>query len=271
VNSQSAAARILVIEDSHVQAKIISRHIEGLSHFETVSVHSLEEASQVLDSERESLFAAVVDLNLPDAPDGEAVDLVHSHGLPAIVLTATFHDDVRDTLLKKNVADYVLKSSMIVLDDVVDALARLYKNQSLKALVVDDSKTARNLVRGLLENQNFQVLEAEDGKQALEILEAEGDITVVVTDFEMPVMDGFELCAEIRKTRKKDSLAIVGVSGAGESSMTAKFLKHGANDFLTKPFEAEAFSWRINQTVEMLEIARELSQCLGSLSTPQKS
>ncbi|BBD09921.1 response regulator [Desulfovibrio ferrophilus] len=268
MNDQVAAARILVIEDSHVQAKIISRHIEGLSNFETVSAHSLEEAEQVLISQREYLFAAVVDLNLPDAPDGEAVDLVQAHGLPAVVLTATFHDEVRDSLLKKNVADYVLKSSMIVLDDVVDALSRLYKNQTLKALVVDDSKTARSLVRGLLEIQNFRVVEAEDGKQALDILESEQDIVIVVTDYEMPVMDGFEFCAEVRKTRKKDSLAIVGVSGAGESSMTAKFLKHGANDFLTKPFEAEAFSWRINQTVEMLEIARELSQCLGSLSTP---
>jgi len=269
VNAQTAV-RILVIEDSNVQAKIISRHIESMSNFETVSAHSLEEARQVLETRREEFFGAVVDLNLPDAPDGEAVDLVHAHGLAAVVLTATFHSEVRDTLLKKNVADYVLKSSMIVLDDVVDALSRLFKNQFLKALVVDDSRTARTLVRGLLEIQNFQVVEAENGKHALEVIESEGDVAIVVTDYEMPIMDGFELCAEIRKTRKKDSLAIVGVSGAGESSMTAKFLKHGANDFLTKPFDPEAFSWRMNQTVEMLEIAKELSTCLGSLNTEGK-
>lgn len=263
--SEQTAARILVIEDSPVQAKIIMRHIEGMSHFETISAHSLEEASEVLAEQRDSLFAAVVDLNLPDAPDGEAVDLVHSHGLAAVVLTATFHSEVRDSLLKKNVADYVLKSSMIVLDDVVEALARLYRNQSMKALVVDDSKTARLVVRDLLQIQNIKVVEAEDGKQALEMLEADDGISIVVTDYEMPVMDGFEFCAEVRKTRRKDSLAIVGVSGAEESSMTAKFLKHGANDFLTKPFDPEAFSWRINQTLEMLEITRELSTCLGQL------
>lgn len=264
--SEQTAARILVIEDSPVQAKIIMRHIEGMSHFETVSAHSLEEAERILAEQREFLFAAVVDLNLPDAPDGEAVDLVHSNGLAAVVLTATFHNEVRDSLLKKNVADYVLKSSMIVLDDVVEALARLYRNQFIKALVVDDSKTARRVVRDLLEIQNIRVVEeAENGREALEKLEADEDIAIVVTDYEMPVMDGFEFCAEVRKTRRKDSLAIVGVSGAEESSMTAKFLKHGANDFLTKPFDPEAFSWRINQTLEMLEIARELSTCLGRL------
>lgn len=261
------AIKILVIEDSHVQAKIICRHIEGLSNFETVGAHSMEEAREALDGMRDDLLAAVVDLNLPDAPDGEAVDLVQSYGLPAIVLTATFKDEVRDSLLRKNVADYVLKSSMIVLDDVVNMVSRLYKNQSLKALVVDDSRAARNMVRRLLEQQNFTVLEAGNGREALDAIGADPDVSLVVTDYEMPEMDGFEFCSEIRRTRRKDSLAIVGISGAGESSMTAKFLKHGANDFLTKPFEAEEFCWRVNQTMEMLEIARELNECLGNLDS----
>lgn len=269
MSADTTAMRVLVIEDSAVQSKIICRHIEGLSNFDTVSAHSMEEAREVLDSMREEMLAAVVCLNLPDAPDGEAVDLVQSYGVPTIVLTATFREDVRESLLRKNVADYVLKSSMIVLDDVVNVVSRLYKNQFLKALVVDDSRSARHMVRKLLEMQRFTVFEAENGKAALEMLQAEPEISVVVSDYEMPVMDGFELCAEIRHTRKKDSLAIVGISGAGESSMTAKFLKHGANDFLTKPFEAEEFCWRVNQTVEMLEIARELNTCLGALNAQQ--
>ena len=265
--AEQTAVRILVIEDSPVQAKIISRHIEGLSNFETVSAHTMEEAREVLDTMRDDLLAAVVDLNLPDAPDGEAVDLVQSYGLAAIVLTATFRDDVRDALLEKNVVDYVLKSSMIVLDDVVDVVSRLFKNQFIKTLVVDDSKAARSVVRRLLELQNYVVMEAENGQEALDMLAADPDISLVVTDYEMPVVDGFELCAEVRRTRKKDSLAIVGISGAGESFMTAKFLKHGANDFLTKPFEAEEFCWRVNQTMERLEIAGELNECLGSLKS----
>lgn len=266
MNDYHTAMRILVIEDSAVQSKIISRHIEGLSNFDTVSAHSMEEAREVLETMREDLLAAVVCLNLPDAPDGEAVDLVQSYDVPTIVLTATFHEDVRESLLKKAVADYVLKSSMIVLDDVVNMVTRLYKNQFIKAMVVDDSKSARNMVRKMLEMQRFSVVEAADGKEALDKLRADPEIWLVVTDYEMPVMDGFEFCAEIRRDRKKDSLAIVGISGAGEPSLTAKFLKNGANDFLTKPFEVEEFCWRVNQTVEMLEIARELNRCLGALN-----
>ncbi|GAB6175354.1 response regulator [Desulfobaculum senezii] len=265
-NETSPAMRVLVIEDSAVQAKIVSRHIEGLSNFSTVWAGTLEEARSVVEEMREEIFVAVVDLNLPDAPDGEAVDLTMSYGIPSIVLTATFHDDVRDSLLERNVADYVLKESMVVLDSVVDAISRLFKNQFLKAVVVDDSRAARNLVRTLLEIQNFQVLEAENGQEALAMLGEHPEVSLVVTDWEMPVMDGFQLCSEVRKTYKKDRLAIVGISGAGGSAMTAKFLKLGANDFLAKPFSAEEFSWRVNQTMEMVDLVKELHECKRELN-----
>lgn len=259
---EDVAMRVLVIEDSHVQAKIVSRHIEGLTNFTTVWASTLEEAAEIISAQRDELFAAVVDLNLPDAPDGEAVDLTMAAHLPSIVLTATFHDEVRDSLLERNVADYVLKESMVVLDSVVDGLSRLFRNQFIQALVVDDSRAARNVVRNLLSCQNFQVLEAENGAEALALVEqSKGQIKVVVTDWEMPEMDGFALCSALRKKHCKRELAIVGISGAGGTAMTAKFLKLGANDFLAKPFSAEEFSWRVNQTVEMMELIQKLNEC----------
>lgn len=259
--TRPTAQNILVIEDSHVQSKIICRHIESMTTFSTVSADSLEAATEVLNTMRDDIFAAVVDLNLPDAPYGEAVDLVQSYGLAAIVLTATFKNEVRDALLARNVADYVLKESIVVLDDVENKIERLFKNQFIKALVVDDSRTARGSVRSLLQVQNFQVLEAQDGVQALEVLEAHPDIKLVVTDYEMPNMDGFQLITEIRKQYSKQQLAIVGISGAGESAMTARFLKNGANDFLHKPFAAEEFSWRVTQTIELIEVVCQLTEC----------
>jgi len=267
--NEPKAQLILVIEDSHVQSKIICRHIEAMTTFSTVSADSLEATAAVLDTMRDDIFAAVVDLNLPDAPYGEAVDLVQQHGLAAIVLTATFKDEVRDSLLARNVADYVLKESIEVLDDVEKKIERLFKNQFIKALVVDDSRTARGSVRSLLSVQNYQVLEAENGKVALEVLAENPDIKLIVTDFEMPEMDGYELITEVRRLYKKQQLAIVGISGAGNSAMTAKFLKLGANDFLHKPFAAEEFCWRVNQTVELVELVGELTECYEKQRTQE--
>ena len=74
-----AARTVLIIEDSNVQAKIISKQIMALTQFDTVIASSMEEAQALLEAHRESFFIAVIDLNLPDAPDGEAVDLCLQH------------------------------------------------------------------------------------------------------------------------------------------------------------------------------------------------
>jgi diguanylate cyclase (GGDEF)-like protein len=69
----------------------------------------------------------------------------------------------------------------------------------------------------------------------------------------MPVMDGLELTHEIRKTYSKDELSILALSGNDDDEITALFLKHGANDYIKKPFSKEEFSVRVNNTIEALE------------------
>jgi PleD family two-component response regulator len=80
----------------------------------------------------------------------------------------------------------------------------------------------------------------------------------VITDFQMPRMDGITLVHEIRGKHKINDMAVIGLSSAGSGPLTAKFLKYGANDFLTKPFEAEEFYWRVNQTLNVLDVMQEL-------------
>ena len=252
---------VLVIEDSKVQAKIISKQILALTSFQTAVARTMEQARSLLAANKDEIFAAVIDLNLPDAPDGEAVDLVLKHGISAVVLTATFNDHIRTQFIEKQVADYFFKGSIKDMDPMVTSLERLSRNRLIKVLVVDDSRMDRAIMRRLLSIQRYQVLEAVDGQDALERFQEHPEIKIVVTDYYMPKMDGFELTKALREKRKKDSLAIIGVSSAGSGPLTAQFLKNGANDFLTKPFEVEEFSWRINRTAEMLEIVSELIEC----------
>jgi PleD family two-component response regulator len=83
--------------------------------------------------------------------------------------------------------------------------------------------------------------------EALALLEEHPDIKIVITDYNMPEMDGFELTSQIRKTHSVGQLSIIGISAHGGSVLSAKFLKKGANDFLIKPFSNEEFFWRANQ------------------------
>lgn len=257
---------VLVVEDSHVQAKIICRHLSGQSPFDTVAAGSMAEAARVMERERDRLLAAVVNMNLPDAPDGEAVDMLMAAGAPTIVLTAIFKDEVREALLAKRVTDYVVKENMAVLDDLVAIVTRLYRNLGVTALVADDEVVDRTLMVRMLETQRYRVLEAADGRAALETVRSRPDIGLVVADYRMPGLDGFELTRELRRERKRSQLAILGVSGVDDRTLPARFLKLGADDFLLKPFSAEEFTLRANHAVELIEMIAELNDCRQKLA-----
>jgi len=253
-----SADTLLIIEDSFVQAKIIRKQFEILTNFSILIASSLREAQALITAHKEELFAAVVDLNLPDAPNGEAVDLCSAHGLVCIVLTASFDEALRQQFLEKRVADYFLKGSIDDIEPLTVSVQRLHANRRVKALVVDDSGTQRHIVQKMLAAQCITAMEAADGMEALEVLARNPDIRLVITDFEMPRMDGITLVHEIRGKYKINDMAVIGLSSAGSGTLTAKFLKYGANDFLTKPFEAEEFYWRVNQTLNVFDVMQEV-------------
>ena len=255
------ANTLLIVEDSFVQAKIIRKQFELLTPFAVLTAGSLAEAEAALSERGGEIFAAVVDLNLPDAPNGEAVDICLTHKCPCIVLTASFDDTLRKQFLEKRVADYFLKGSIDDMEPLVTSVERLHANRKVRALVVDDSATQRAIVKSMLSVQCIGALDAEDGVAALEVIAANPDIKLVITDFQMPRMDGIELVREIRAKHKVTQMAVIGLSSVGSGPLTARFLKYGANDFLTKPFEAEEFYWRVNQTLNILDVMEELRDC----------
>ena len=252
------ANSLLIVEDSFVQAKIIRKQFEAFTNFNTIIAHSMAETQEAVDQYQDQIFAAVVDRNLPDAPDGEAVDIFLTNKIPCVVLTASFDEKLRQNFIEKRVADYFLKGSINDLDPLIACVERLHANYRVKALVVDDSATQRAIVQRLLSVQCITALQAADGVEALEVIESEPGIRLVITDFEMPRLNGIELVQEIRTRFRLSSMGIIGVSSLGSGTLTAKFLKHGANDFLTKPFEAEEFYWRVNQTLNILDVMEEL-------------
>ncbi len=114
----------------------------------------------------------------------------------------------------------------------------LDKNQDMRSersaiLVVDDSITTRTLERNILEAAGYRVLVATDGVEAADILRMEDNITLVVTDMEMPRMNGIELCKHIR-SGVKNRLPIIMVTSVGADSEKEKGLKAGADAYIIK-------------------------------------
>lgn len=109
-----------------------------------------------------------------------------------------------------------------------------------KALVVDDSRAVRILLARMLKDMQYEVRQAENGKEALAVIAAEkGDVKLVLADWNMPELDGLELLKQLRRNFPPDSLAVVMVTTETEVNQMAAALEAGANEYVMKPFTRE--------------------------------
>lgn len=252
--------KVLVVEDSPMVMKVIKHVLAQDIYFEPLYAETYAQAQAVIAANSGQLFAALVDLNLPDAPNGEIVDYCLGQKIPTLVLTGSFDNAKREKLLAKGVVDYVTKEGRYSYIYANNLIKRLIKNTQIKALVVDDSNTGRKIICQMLRLHNYQVLEAEDGIEAIKMVIEHPDIKLLITDYNMPRMDGFELVKTLRVKYEKTDLSMIGLSSEDDSSLSAKFIKNGANDFLKKPFNHEEFFCRITHNIEMLEMIESIRE-----------
>ncbi len=249
--------RILIIEDSRSLSSIMRHKLETDFVCKVTHCASAEAFREVMGS-GQTFDVAVVDLNLPGASDGEVLDAVIAERIPAVVFTADFNRDLRERLLQKGVADYHVKNNENAIDLVLSSVVRLLGNRDVGVLVVDDVPSARTMLADLLRVQKFQVYEAATGFQAMGILARQPHIELVITDYHMPDMDGYELTRRIRREHNSDRLRIIGISSSQDRLLSASFLKAGANDFVYRPYVIEELQCRIQHNIETLSQLRQL-------------
>ncbi|MBO8144518.1 MAG: diguanylate cyclase [Thermodesulfobacterium sp.] len=249
-------SKILLVDDDKIVLKVLSKLISKKIRLSTEQAKSFKELKSLLS--RNSFLLAICDYHLPDAEHGEAIDFLIENKVPTIVLTASYDERIREKILEKNVIDYLVKGIPNIAEHIIYTISRALRNRKSKVLVIDDSKTDRTLMKKILEDMLFQVFEAGKGSEALEILEKNPDIKLIVLDYFLPEEDTVELIYSIREKFRKEEVGIVVVSGIIKTNMIPILLKAGANDFISKPFSKEEFMVRINNTIEMLNIIQEL-------------
>ncbi|MDM7981796.1 MAG: diguanylate cyclase [Rhizobium sp.] len=256
-SKRAEQGRVLIIEDSRAVSQVMRHRLENDFFCQVTQCASADVFRNVMRG-GEKFDVAVVDLNLPGASDGEILDAVIAQGIPAVVFTADFNRDLRERLLQKGVADYHVKNNEGAIDLVVSSVLRLLGNRQVGVLVVDDLPSARAMLADLLRVQKFQVYEASTGYQAMDILTRQPHIELVITDYNMPDMDGYELTRRIRRDHNSDRLRIIGISSSADRLLSASFLKAGANDFVYRPYVIEELQCRIQHNIETLAQLRQL-------------
>ena len=112
----------------------------------------------------------------------------------------------------------------------------------LKILVVDDESRMRKLVRDFLVKQNFYVLEAGDGEEAVDIFFREKDIALIILDVMMPKMDGWQVCREIRAYSK---VPIIMLTAKSDERDELQGFDLGVDEYITKPFSPKILVARV--------------------------
>lgn len=119
----------------------------------------------------------------------------------------------------------------------------------MRALVVDDSRAMRMMLRRTLGGLGFEVLEAEHGAAALAVLEGGGPVDVCLVDWNMPVMDGLEFIKAVRAVPEYERMVVLMVTSESDPARILRALMAGADEYATKPLTPEVL-------VEKLDLAR---------------
>jgi len=128
-------------------------------------------------------------------------------------------------------------------------------DKNIKILVVDDFSTMRRIVKNLLTELGFShISEADDGNTALPMLKS-GDFKFVVTDWNMPGMQGIDLVRAIRADERLANLPVLMVTAEGKREQIIEAAQAGVNGYIVKPFTAQTLKEKIERIFERLGAA----------------
>jgi len=119
-----------------------------------------------------------------------------------------------------------------------------------KVLIVDDSKAIREIEKKYLEELGFEVLEAGNGKEALKVLEENPDVKLILLDWHMPVMNGYEFLLKLRANPTWSDIKVMMVTRENQQKSIIDAIMAGANEYLMKPFDKEMLKVKIKYLME---------------------
>ncbi len=150
---------------------------------------------------------------------------------------------------------------------------------SVKILIADDDPDIRDILKLTLGEENYEIIEAVDGQEALEIIRSKS-LDLVLLDYKMPKMDGRQVCDLVKKDLLLQHLPVIMVTGKGEVSDKIGGIDSGADDYVVKPFEPKELLARIRMVLRRTQrdleanpltrlpgnvaILNELSRCIES-------
>ena len=243
-------SKILIVEDSEFVNKAIHTVLDAKEHYVVEQSFDFEQASEKL---KESEYDFILlDLNLPDAYGEDLVnDVKGLSKAKIIILTAEADKQIRESLFKNGILDYIVKDENFSksLDAIDDTIQAITKNSNTNILVIDDSMFMCKQIQKILDVRNHNSVIALTAKDGFEKLCSQ-KFNLIILDMELPDKHGLELLGEIKEKDEFFHIPVIVLSGNNDPEIVRDCLKSGASNFITKPFNIEEFTLKVDLAIE---------------------
>lgn len=245
-NFSNFSKNILVVEDSRMVNNLLKMEFTKDCHH-VMQAFSIAEAKELLSKNTFDLIT--LDLHLPDGRGHEIIKLVKDEyeNIKIIILTGNTNESERHSLFSLGILDYYVKDATIKhsISEINNLVRNIEYSKSYKILLVDDSAMIRTHLKLLLEPRSFDIYEAINGKDALEIFKKE-EIDLVLLDMELPDIHGLKVLEKI-KASKKHKIPVIVLSGSEDSEVVRSTYKLGVAEFIHKPYVPEELLIKVDQ------------------------
>lgn len=243
--------RILLCEDHPINAEIAKRLL-AKRHIQVDHAENGKEGLEMFAASPERYYDAILmDVRMPVMDGIEAtrrirvLDRKDAQLVPIIAMTANAFDEDAEETRKAGMNAHLGKpvDSAKLFATLEDTLSALGGKKPI-VLIVDDMELNRKVMKSSLE-KSYTIIEANDGQEALSVLKQHPFIDCIITDLEMPVMNGRELIRSIRSQKKYNHIAIIANTQFGDPSQEEALLEMGADDFVYKPTSPKIVKFRV--------------------------
>ncbi len=234
-------SRILVVDDSSMMRKALKTILAPLK----VNVTEANDGQVGLDLVSDNRFDLIVtDVNMPNMNGVDFCRRLKSdpstRGIPVVMVSSFDSDADIDKGFQVGAAAYISKKEAqpYLLDIIGNILSKSALHRGQTIMVVDDSRTIRKIVEEGLAQTGFQVITAENGREALELLKNRRP-DLILSDIDMPEMNGFAFCDAVHSDPDLASIPFVVMSANSDRAHMKRMLQYGAEAYITKPFNTD--------------------------------
>ncbi|TCK82708.1 response regulator [Albibacterium bauzanense] len=264
--------KVLIIEENPKHAQALSQYLDSFNVKAEIK-ENIQDGVSALQGDK--IDCVILDMGIPDEEGYKTLETIKDNpgleNLPIIIFTGKNLSRIEEQKIKQYADSIVVKTAhsyQRILDEVTLFLHLIEENKVAEGKTKPSRKTGRfnEILEGktvliadddirnifsltkALESNNMKVLSANDGKEALEILEAHQDeVDIILMDMMMPELDGYETTTRIRKNPKMANLPILAVTAKAMIGDREKCIRAGASDYISKPVD-------IDQLISLLRV-----------------